>query len=102
MYLLNWFQSKKTISLIKLIKKNQFNQKKSDFSAFSLDNSSLVQYDLLPPIVFVKQRTSNYIYKNDEAIDGIIYNNTLALRTSKDTEKIIRLELRFLVTLERI
>jgi hypothetical protein len=66
-------------------------------------NSALMQFSLLPSIAFVKRWASPDICKQDEAIDGIVYNdNKLALMISNDTKRVVRLELRSILTLGRI
>lgn len=63
-------------------------------------NSSLLQFNLLPSIKFCKRWSSPDICTNDEAIDGIVYNDQkLAIMISNDAEKVMRLELRSTTTL---
>jgi len=69
----------------------------------TISNTSIVEFHLLPTIVFVKKWTSNMICRNDEAIDGIVYHdNAFALTISNDMKKTVRFELRFTETLEKI
>jgi len=66
-------------------------------------NSSLMQFDLLPSITFVKKWPSNEICTDDEGIDGICcQNQTIALMISNEQKKLIRLDLYSTVSMKRI
>lgn len=63
-------------------------------------SSSVVQFDLLRSMAFVKRWESPETCEKDEAIDAIVYaNETLALMISNDTKKFIRLDLRVAATM---
>ncbi|CAF1261440.1 unnamed protein product [Adineta steineri] len=58
-------------------------------------SSSIMEFNLLDSMAFVKKWTSPDTCVKDEAIDGIFYNNDkLALMISSDAQKSVRIELR--------
>ncbi|CAF1568343.1 unnamed protein product [Adineta ricciae] len=66
-------------------------------------SSSIVEFNLLRSMSFIKRWESPDTCSREEAIDGIFYNNDkLAIMISNDQERFARLELRAATTLTRI
>ncbi|CAF0936436.1 unnamed protein product [Rotaria sp. Silwood1] len=104
-FLLN--QGNMTIDKVRSIQWQQwFSCTCSDTSLYlstKVYHSSLLQFNLLPSIVFFKRWSSPDLCTNDEAIDGIIYkDNKLALMISNDAKRVLRIELRSSTTFDRI
>ncbi|CAF1115485.1 unnamed protein product [Rotaria sordida] len=65
--------------------------------------SSIMEYHLLPSIELIKQWKSPYTCTKDEYIDSIRYNNEkFSLIIQKFPEKILKIELRSIKTLDRL
>ncbi|CAF0774464.1 unnamed protein product [Adineta steineri] len=65
--------------------------------------SSIVQYNLLPSMKFIKEWKSSHISSRDEIIHNIVYTNeTLALIVKNKSDKVVRMELRSIETFDSI
>ena len=76
---------------------------KSLYLSTKVYRSALVQFNLKPKIVLFKNWATLDICTDEEAIDGMNWNNNnLALMISNDTEKVVHLDLRSTTTMHII